>query len=254
MSSTSTEQINFEKFILNIFLNATQKILSSVNLYNTKHSYNESYFYAVISQEEMAKLVILPLACELDELDGVLKSRRSPFYNHSIKQKVFTTFGLQNRTYEDIEEIKQSSLYVGINNEGQPVINIIKPEIVLEEIKHSCLFLVNNYQNLKAQESFSSTTHKGLDFFMKIVYECIKNELPEINKMITEDSKSIDDLDSEDLSNLKTKRLFMNPYNLIGMFKAVFKKDYKKHLKIVSNYSFEEIEEYLETIDENDLE
>ena len=44
------------------------------------------------------------------------------------------------------------------------------------------------------------------------------------------------------------KVLFTNPYELIKIFKAVFKGDYKKHLKEVGYFSMSELEKYLADI------
>ncbi len=239
---------DYELFVITIFQNATQKLLSAVDLYSTKYSYNEAYFLSIIAQEELAKLIILPIARELGEIDEIINNRSSVYYKHSVKQKIFTNFGLQNRTHDDIERIKQSCLYVGIDTKHKSVFSVIKPDIVLKEIKNTALFFVNNYRTILLEETFSKKTKKGVNFFIKIVHGCIADRLPEINKEIEKDADELSKKTKEELESEIHKALITNPYELIKMFKAVFKKDYKKHLKKVGYFSISEFEKYIENI------
>ena len=182
-------------------------------------------------------------------MEDVVSNRSSAFYNHLIKQKIFTNFGLQNRTHEDIEKLKQACLYVGIDAQSKPSFGIVKPEIVLKEIKHTALFVVNNYRNILLEDTFSKTAKKGVRFFMEIVYECVTERLPEVSKQIEKESKVLSKKTKEELEVEIHEALIMNPYELVKMFKAVFKGDYKKHLKEVGYFSMAEFEKYLENID-----
>ncbi len=240
---------DYESLILTVFQNATSKLVSAIELYSTKYAYNESYFLSVIAQEEMAKLVIIPIAKELGELERVVNDRSSAFYKHPVKQKIFTNFGLQNRTHEDIESIKQASLYVSLDSDQKPQFKIIKPEIVLSEIKHACLFLANNYRTVLLEETFSENAKKGAGFFMKIVYGCVTDKLPEIHEEIDKDAKKLSKKTKEELEQEVYKALFTNPYELIKIFKAIFKEDYKKHLRGIGYFSIEELEKYLAKLD-----
>jgi|GEM_PF-4179583 len=240
---------NYEEFILAIFHNATCKIMSAGELYLNKLSYNEAYFLAVIAQEELAKLIILPIAKELGEIDALVNDRTSSYYRHPVKQKIFTNFGLQNRTHTDIEKIKQSCLYVGIDKDHKPVVNVVKPDIVLAEIKHAALFLAHNYRTILLEKSFSEKFRKMVGFFMNIAYNFVKDKLPEVNVEIDKDAKRDSERTPDELERELHKTLFTNPYELIKIFKAAFKEDYKKHLKQVGFFTIEELEDYFEKIE-----
>ncbi|MCH7529680.1 AbiV family abortive infection protein [Patescibacteria group bacterium] len=239
---------DYELFVITIFQNATQKLISAVALYSTKYSYNEAYFLSIIAQEELSKLIILPIARELGEIDEIINNRSSVYYKHSVKQKIFTNFGLQNRTHEDLERIKQSCLYVGVNSKHKPSFSMIKPDVTLKEIKHTVLFFVNNYSIILREETFSKEAKKGVDFFMKIIHGCIIDKLPEVDIDIKKDVDDLHKMTRSELEDKIHKKLLTNPYELIRIFKAVFKENYKKHLKEIGYFSIPELEKYIEKI------
>lgn len=249
--SKTTESMftDYELLVITIFQNTTQKIVAAVDLYLNKYSYSEAYFLSIIAQEELAKLVILPIAKELGEMDEVINNRSSAYYRHSLKQKIFTNFGLQNRTHDEIEILKQSCLYVGVNSENKPILKVIKPDIVLAEIKHTVLFLTKNYRDMLFEETFSEKSKKAVGFFMEIIRGCIIDRLPEISDAIVKNADEMNKKTKEEKEYETHKALFTNPYELVKIFKALFKEDYKKHLKEIGYFSITELEEYLEKID-----
>lgn len=240
----------YEKSIIMIFQNATFKLVSAIDLYLTKYSYNESFFLCIIAQEELAKLVILPIARELGEMDEIVNNRSSAYYRHSIKQKIFTNFGLQNRTHDDIEKIKQSCLYVGLTSTHEPDFATTKPETVLKEIKYTALLLVNNYRTILFEETFPEKLKKVVGAFMQIVHGCIVDRLPEVNTDILKDADAISKKSEEEIRQETLKALFTNPYELIKIFKAAFgEKEYKTHLKKLGYFTIPEFEKYVEGLD-----
>jgi hypothetical protein len=88
----------------------------------------------VIAQEELAKIIMLPLAKELDELSDLVNNRSSGFYDHRIKQKLFASYGMQKPNHQDIEQLKQSCLYVGVSEDGEPRFTKIQPEEARKEV------------------------------------------------------------------------------------------------------------------------
>ncbi|UOY04999.1 AbiV family abortive infection protein [Muricauda sp. SCSIO 64092] len=249
METNQEKFTNYELFVVTIFQNATQKLLAAIELSSTRYSYNEAFFLAIIAQEELAKLIILPIANELDTLENVLTNRQGAFYKHPVKQKIFTNFGLQNRSHQDIEKLKQGYLYVGSSEQGKPEFSIAKPDQVRAEIKHTCLFMVNQFSNIIEEKDFSKLTKKGATYFMEIVKSAISERMSEVDMSIKDDSKEISDLEQTDKERMIMNRLIMNPYQLIRMLKAVFKEDYKEHLSNLGYYSIETFEDYLAKIE-----
>lgn len=129
---------SYERLLLEIIVNAGEKLIDAATLHQTGYSYRSSWYLAIIAEEEMAKLVIIPFS----KLAGTLKkiaNRPSVAYSHPIKQKIFTTFGVQNRSYKEIESLKQSYLYVTPDAEKpkpRPVVTAKQSE---QEILHAVL-------------------------------------------------------------------------------------------------------------------
>ena len=235
----------FETVLITVFQNATTKFISGVQLYSGKISYNDSHFLSIIAQEELAKMFILPIARELGEIELINADRKSPFYKHAIKQKIFTNWGLQDRTHADIETRKQNILYVGIDNEGKVDFEYVKPEAVLDEIKHLALLLVHTYVDVLSQDEFNKEFKKGMKFFMDIAYSCAETDLPELSRLIATEAAVDNAMKPDRLKEKYTSRILSNPYELIKICKAVFKEEYKRHLRSISSLSFAELEEYL---------
>ncbi len=235
----------FENLLITVFFNATTKFISAVQLYGGKISYNDAFFLCVIAQEELAKLFLLPIARELNEIEDISGNRNNPFYRHAIKQKIYTSWGMQDREHRDIEGKKQRILYVGLNGKCEAVFDYVKPEEVLIEIKHLAYLLVHTYVDILSQLEFGEKFKKGMKFFMDNAYECAETDLPELNTLIEREVIDLESLKPEELKERQIKRLLSNPYELIKMCKAVFKEDYKTHLKSMSLLTFSELEDYL---------
>lgn len=236
---------NYERILLTIIENATFKIVSAIELYANKYSYNDAFFLCIIAEEELAKMIILPIARELGEMDQIINNnRKNAYYNHAIKQKIFTNFGLQNRTHEKIESIKQSCLYVGIDFEQKPHFIHIKPVDVFNEIKYTVLLFTNVYRVIFFEEEFSEFFKKSTEFFMKIIRSCVPDILPDLENEILVEADRLSKLNKKELKNYYHKSIVTNPYELIKIFKILFKDDYKKRLKEVGYFTLPELETY----------
>lgn len=105
----------FESLVFFIIYSACDKINASITLFKSLYWWNMSFFSSILAQEELAKLILLPLLWEVWEVDKIAQGKPSVFFNHCIKQRVFTSFWLQNRSHKEIEILKQQAIYVGID-------------------------------------------------------------------------------------------------------------------------------------------
>ena len=112
--------MNLEDIYGAIFKNAFEKLQAATLLYSNQF-YNSSYFLSVIAKEEISKIIIVNIAAETDKLDE-LEIRPSDFYNHKIKQRIATSYNTLEQPKRNLEQIKQSSLYVGIKKGGKAII------------------------------------------------------------------------------------------------------------------------------------
>ncbi len=181
----------YENILINIFANAAMKIVGAIDLHVSGYSCNLAYFASIIAQEELAKLVILPIANELGDLNDVISNRNSDYFKHGVKQKLFTSFGLQNRTHDDVERIKQECLYVGVDKDLTPVLRQISKQESLEEIKHATLLLTRMFRIHCFGQEFSDDFKRGVHHFMGLVKECVLEKLPEIDSLITEEGERL---------------------------------------------------------------
>lgn len=122
--------------LLGIALNAGEKLIDSMSLHNTGYSYRSSWFLSVIAEEEMAKLIMLPFANLADRLDEV-SQRPSIIYKHPVKHRVFTSYGIQNRTESDLEKLKQEYMYAGVDSKNYKAMPVVKPGDSSAEIVHA---------------------------------------------------------------------------------------------------------------------
>jgi len=238
----------YEKLLFTIIENAIYKTISSIELYCTEYAYNESYFLAVIAEEELAKLIIIPIAKELNELDDLFNNRKSAYFNHVIKQKIFTSFGLQNRSHNEIEKLKQTCLYVGSDKKLKSNFIKMKPKKVYLEIKHTVQLLTSFVFTMMKSKSLSKDLKNSVLFLSKLLKGCVEEKLPELKVDIL---KEIDSAEKKYKHSPKKRQyrlhqeIFTNPYELIEIFKAIYKKDYKKHLQKIKKLSYDEMVQYI---------
>lgn len=243
-----TNLSNYEKLLFTIVENAIYKTTSAIELYCTKYAYNQAFFLAIIAEEELAKLVIIPIAKELDELADLFNNRRSAYFNHGIKQKIFTSFGLQNRTHNGIEKLKQECLYVGADSKLKPNFRKINPKTAYSEIKHTAQLLTSSVYKILQAKTLSDDFKKSVIFLLNLLKGCIEDKLPDLKKDILKEINNIEKKFKRNPSKAQHRlhqEIFTNPYELIEIFKAIYQKDYKNHLRKIKNLSFDEMVQYL---------
>ena len=243
--------IKEEKLYFEIFKNAIEKLMASIELYVSGTSYSSSYFLAIIAQEETSKLIIIPLSLEIEEVKNLVGNKRSDYFNHSFKQKIFTSYGFQDRSHKTIENLKQSLLYIGAEENLTPKFNEISAEESYGEIKNAMQFLIVRIlfgiqQDTKkfSKEFKESTLHASfvLREFSNQKLPRLKNDLlAESNKMEIE-MKSMKEKDAQEQS---LRQLFSQPFNMIALCKIIFRDEYTKHLKIIKKMSFDEAIRYI---------
>ena len=135
---------------------------------------------------------------------------------------------------------------MGFDENLKPKFTRIKPEIAYDEIQHTVRLFTKAVLNIVSARSLSKNLKKSIIFLFNILVGCIKDKLPEWEKNILKDEEKIIS-ESKKYTKLGKfhKELFTNPFELIELFKAIFKNDYKKHLKSIKNLSFDDMVEYL---------
>lgn len=130
---------DYETLLADVAMNAGEKIINSAVLFKTKHAYRESLFFLLIAQEELSKFILLPFANAAEQLGELIDStkHKGPYFDHRVKQKIFTSFGLQNRTFEQLENIKQGCLYSGCDKSGKIGRYSATEEGVYDELCHA---------------------------------------------------------------------------------------------------------------------
>ncbi len=202
----------------------------------------------MIAEEELAKLILLPIAKELDDFEDLLNNRRSSYFNHRIKQKLFTSFGLQNRKHNEIETLKQECLYVGADKQLKPTRRMVTPKNAYLEIKHTVKLLLDSAKNIMSTDELSNDLKKIIMFTLNLLKGCILEKMPELAKDMLDEIEKIESehaMKPEMKGHWLNEQLVTNPYSLIGIFKAIYKKDYKKHLGIINKMSSDEVIEYI---------
>lgn len=231
----------YEELIFAIVFNAQEKLIASIKLYKLGISFSTAYFLAIIAEEEIAKLILVPIAKELGEIDELMTNRKSGYFNHKIKQRIFSSYGLQNRSYEDIENLKQSCLYIGKGQKSA----FIKPEVVYEELKHALKLYSRFVIEISATGTYFSNDFKdAVSTLTRLTLRgCIKSELPQlIDDVFAEDDKS--DL-GKGLVELKYEDYFTNPYLMIEILKSAIGDKYKQFLKETKHMSFDDMVQHL---------
>jgi AbiV family abortive infection protein len=207
--------------------NVMHKLVSAIVLYDTKFAYTSAYFLAVIAQEEIAKFILLPVANEIGELEELIsiKNRtKSPFYNHTAKQKLVSTYSFFNRNldWKNFAEVKEGCLYVGFDDNENPKFVNVSPDKCYKEIKSALWFFQSQMRNIAFEKSFNKKLVKALLALTKILGGCLQEKMPQLNKEMQRDFKEV-------ISKIKKSKslshktfldsLFKNPYELIRISK-----------------------------------
>jgi hypothetical protein len=240
----------YEKCIWGIFHNATYKLLSALELYKAGLQ-NESFFLTVIAEEELSKLTMIPIANEIGELDELFSNRnngKSPYFNHRKKQKIFTTFSLFDREDTDVEDLKQSCLYIGLGKSDYPEFIKIKKTDLNNELIWAICFFIDNIKKIKSTPLLSEYIKKPMEGFYlnNLLFGAINSLAPNIGKEVNKEMKKrADDLKKQDPLVISSTLFLSNTFAVVEFFKAKYKNDYKEHLKRLYGLSFIEIGEYI---------
>lgn len=221
---TVTLMDNYEKLLIHIILSAGEKIIDAATLYRTKYSYRNSWVISVIAEEEIAKLIILPFAKYGDYLDE-LSDRPAIVYDHKVKQKIFTSFGIQNRSYKRIELIKQSYLYVNVSTQFPAALPVVSSAKSLNEVTHA-VNLFNQIANLnfRSTDMVSSELKTLIGKYVNGIFiPAISDLLPEIE--LYKASSAIESLD------LPEDMMAKYPMFLIMIIKYALPTEYKDFFK-----------------------
>jgi hypothetical protein len=174
---------DFERLLMNIVLSAGEKIIDAAVLLSTKYSYRDSWYLTILAEEELAKIVVLPFA-ERAGNGSEIAERPSVLYRHPIKQKIFTTYGLQNRDYLNIEALKQECVYVTPKVGGK--LRVVTADEASNEIEKSILLFnqlaVNNILIAQSpSDEFKTTLQKYVGM---IFVPAIKDLAPDVAQKI----------------------------------------------------------------------
>lgn len=248
MNKKKLKITEYEKLLFPIIENGIQKLIASIILYETKIAYTSSYFLVVIAQEELAKLILIPIAKEIGGLDDLLRNRKDGFFNHRVKQKLFSTYGFFERKWEGIEDKKQNCLYTTKDDKGGIKHCSISKEECYKEIKNAIWVYQYQMKVISNENIFTKDFKKILLFMTKLLGGCIKDKIPQL----IEDFKRDADRAAEDLKKNKNKTkdkflesLFKNPYRMIEIIKHGLGPKYKQFLSEIKNKSFQEMVQHL---------
>ncbi len=224
-----------EGLIKKIFQNTVHLITTAVSLYNLgKHEHG--FFFIITAQEELAKLIIIPIAHELGEIEKIKKDKSHHYYNHSIKQKLFSTYGLQNWKWEKTQSVKEKCMYVEI--EGDKRDYKISPETLQREIEKSIDAIVVLLVQIEAEKSFSRATVHEIKIILLDIHQACKTMIPLMpwltRRLIFEKIKSATAQESLDYF---APKIVSSPYLLIKFLKSEFPNEYKAHLKQIQKMS-----------------
>ena len=179
----------YETCLFAVVENVIQKMTASVVLYDTKFAYTSAYFLAIIVQEELAKLILLPIAKELDELSNLISNRRSAFYSHRAKQKLISTYGFFKKNWKELEKRKQKCLYVEFDKMEMPNYCRISREECYEEIKSALWAYQYQMKCISSEKKFSKDFIKALLFLTEILGGCVQDKLPNLHREMMEEAK-----------------------------------------------------------------
>jgi len=234
----------YERCLFVVAENVIQKITASVTLYDTKFAYTSAYFLAIIAQEELAKLILLPIAKELDELNDLISDRGSAFYSHRAKQKLISTYGFFKKDWEELEKRKQGCLYVEFDESETPNYCKINRKECYEEIKSALWAYQYQMKCISSEKEFSKDFIKTLLFLTKILGGCVRDKLPSLHKEMMEEAKKAVikiEKDKKLAEKEVLESIFKNPYELIRVVKNALGSDYKDFLRKIQKMSFDEM-------------
>ena len=253
----------YEQLLAEVTMNAGEKIINAAVLFNTGHAYRESLFLLLIAQEELSKFILLPFANAADQLSELtdIRKHKGPYFNHRIKQKVFTSFGLQNRTFEQLEEIKQSCLYTGIDKTGRVGRHVAKYKDTRGELCHATKLYINlAFYNLMYTKPLqvSPELKKTLAWFTNNVFiPALKDIAPTVIaeaqdytlKRNKEDMEILSSITQGDIAaNQKFHQLLItSPFMYTDMLSyALEPDDYKMYFKEIVGMDVDEMVKHLE--------
>lgn len=254
----------YEQLLAEVTMNAGEKIINAAVLFNTKHAYRESLFLLLIAQEELSKFILLPFANaagQLNELTDIDK-HKGPYFNHRIKQKVFTSFGLQNRTFEQLEDIKQSCLYTGIDKSGRIGRHVAKYKDTHDELCHATKLYIHLavYNLMHAKHlQISPELKKTLVWFTNNVFiPALKDIVPTVVAEAQEYTLKRNQEDMKILSSISQGNIAANqnfhqllitsPFMYTDMLSYVLEPDdYKKYFKEIVGMDTDEMLKHLES-------
>jgi hypothetical protein len=177
---------DFEKLLMNIILSAGEKIIDAAVLLRTGHSYRDAWYLTILAEEELAKIVVLPFA-ERAGNSAEIAERPSVLYSHPVKQKIFTTYGLQNRDYSSIEALKQECIYVAPKAGGR--LRVVMVDEASGEIEKSILLFnqlaVNNI--LIAQTPSNEFKITLQEYAGSVFMPAVKDLVPSVAQKIMAD-------------------------------------------------------------------
>lgn len=252
----------YEQLLAEVTMNAGEKIINAAVLFNTKHAYRESLFLLLIAQEELSKFILLPFANAADQLNELtdIRKHKGPYFNHRIKQEVFTSFGLQNRTFEQLEEIKQNCLYAGIDKTGRVGRHVAKHEDTHDELCHATKLYIHLavYNLMYAKPLQVSPELKKIlaGFTNGIFIPALKNIVPTVivdtqNYTLKRNNEDMDILSSITQGDIVANRnfhqlLITSPFMYTDMLSYVLgPDDYKNYFKEIVGMNIDEMVKHL---------
>lgn len=230
----------YEELIFTISFNVIQKLMAAAILYESKLAYPSSYFLAVIAEEELAKLILIPILNETGQLNKIKKG--DSFFHHKSKQKIICSYGYFKKNWEKIEETKQGCLYTGIAK-GEHACTISEQQCY-KEIKDAVWSFQYQMKCIASEKTLSEDLKKILLQISKWLGGCLQEKIPSLGKESWEEmNKEVGKLkkNKKKAENAFLESLFKNPYELIRISKAALGKDYKAFLSKIQNKTFEEM-------------
>jgi len=220
-----------------IFRNAFKKLKAATILYE-KGLYDSSLFLSVIAEEEISKIIIVNIALETGKLNQ-LEIRPSDYYNHKVKQKIALSYNTLERPERNLDQIKQSSLYVGVDKGIEPIIPDIPKEKCYLELQNAIDTVIDFAFTKVDIKSLDEETQNTIEEFKKF----IDQYCPDLRKQMAERHKK----DWKDnFNNRILKIAFSNINSRTLFFKIMYGEDFKTHLERVKKLDFEEMLKYLD--------
>ncbi|MDN5275933.1 MAG: hypothetical protein JWN33_582 [Candidatus Saccharibacteria bacterium] len=246
---------NYEKLLMNLILNAGEKLIDAASLFKTGYSWRNCWFLTVIAEEEVAKLIIIPFANYAGTLKNLLEGK-SILYRHPVKHKIFATYGLQNRDYSKIESLKQSYLYVKPQLQTGTELPVVSKEQALIEITHAVklfdtIAVINMLSSSTLSDEFKSLLRK---YHKSIFVPAMRDLLPEIVREMNTHYEGPEPSLMEVLQRYPLLFAEMMTYAIpdqyVEFFKRIEGKSYDRMMEILSEYfrDFPDVKNVLEDL------